>query len=128
MTKDIPFKDWLSNLMGSRGVSQADLSRSSGVDPATLSKILNGRKPPSLEVCKSLARALMVSLTEVYTAAGYMPKPETDTEIETVVNLMTELPTDEKQEILNYARFKYQTSLQKINPHSARVPRGNAAT
>jgi len=44
--------------MGAAGISQRELSRRSGIDPANISRILNGRSDCTLQTCDRLLKAV----------------------------------------------------------------------
>jgi len=49
-----------------RGMTQRDLARASGVHEVTISKIINGREQPSLEICEKLAKAAGIKLPKIF--------------------------------------------------------------
>ncbi|MFG2881854.1 helix-turn-helix domain-containing protein [Streptomyces sp. NPDC048297] len=55
-----------------RGVTLADVSRSTGISPSTLSRIETGRRKPTLEVVLQLAKEYGVALDDL---AGTAPAP-----------------------------------------------------
>jgi transcriptional regulator with XRE-family HTH domain len=60
---------WLRTARKFRGLSQADLSRASGVHPSTISRFETGLCCPSPEQAETLARILRVNV-------GFILQPE----------------------------------------------------
>lgn len=68
------FAAWINKELGVREWRQADLARTSGVDPGYLSSILNGKKNPSPDACVSIAKALRIPPEFVFRKAGLLPE------------------------------------------------------
>jgi len=64
---------WLNAEMHSRGWSQSDLARKSGLHRAVISKILSESSKPTPETCQALAAALKIPPEQVFRAAGLLP-------------------------------------------------------
>ena len=62
MSLKADFTSTLSAMLREKGVSQAELSRRSGVSIPTISKILNDKMEPSLTTCEKLINALSSEL------------------------------------------------------------------
>lgn len=56
------FMTTLAAMLREKGVSQAELSRRSGVSIPTISKILNRKMEPSLTTCEKLINAMSAEL------------------------------------------------------------------
>lgn len=67
------FGDWLQNEMDSRDMSQADLSRSSGLTTAGVAYLVNGKRNPGQDACIKIAHALRLPPETVFQAAGILP-------------------------------------------------------
>jgi transcriptional regulator with XRE-family HTH domain len=64
--------DELRRLRELRGITQRELSRTTGVDPSTLSQIEMGRRCPSLHTLETLADALDCEVRD-FLPHGYAP-------------------------------------------------------
>ncbi|WP_332238426.1 helix-turn-helix domain-containing protein [Sporolactobacillus sp. KGMB 08714] len=65
----------LKSLLEKRGLSMRKLSRLSGIDPATISRIINGKQQAKLSHLKQFSRHLHVPLEELVNASvGNVPK------------------------------------------------------
>ncbi|HEY6020579.1 MAG TPA: hypothetical protein VIY48_12020 [Candidatus Paceibacterota bacterium] len=110
------FGDWLSETLIERDLKPADLTRVSKgkLDSGVLSNLINNkRKQPSVETCKLLAKYLPAPLEEVYRAADILPPSEDDDPvIEAVTGLMNGLPTTDKKDILEYAKFRRKLAIR----------------
>jgi transcriptional regulator with XRE-family HTH domain len=102
------FGDWLIERLAERDMTQADLSRASGLDTGVISNIINNkRQQPAVDSCKAISRALDLPLEEVYRAADILPeKPDTDKFIEAVLDLMSGMDISDKEDIVEYVRLR----------------------
>jgi transcriptional regulator with XRE-family HTH domain len=99
------FKDWLADRMEAVGLSQAELSRRSGVNNSTINNLLKARKgsgQPGLEVLRMLAKGLEMPLAELLVIAGRIDPGEWE-------GSSVPLPP-EVQQIM--ARLSYQSELK----------------
>src|SRR5699024_8736910 len=64
-------KQLLSQLMEEKSLSVRKLGRQSGIDHATISKIMNGKRKANITHLQKLSDALNVELTILLEAAGY---------------------------------------------------------
>lgn len=71
------FGEWLKQKREGLGLSQSKLAGMTDISKGYIGHLEQFDKAPSLDKCKALAKALMVSETEVMTLAGYYP-PGTD--------------------------------------------------
>lgn len=60
------FKDVLSKILAEKGIKASELSRLSGVTEASISEYLNGKKEPMGKQSIAIAKALNVSLDELW--------------------------------------------------------------
>ncbi len=67
------FGEWLEEQLRKRSWKAADLARAARVRDSTLSRILNGTRRPSPEVCRAIAQALDVSPILVFRQAKWLP-------------------------------------------------------
>lgn len=66
------FKDALQQILSTRGMKQADLCRTSGIDSSLMSNYLSGKRQPTLTNAIAMADALQISLDEL--AGREVPK------------------------------------------------------
>lgn len=66
----VTFGEWLDRELAKKGWKPADIARSSGIYPSTISKYRNGVQVPHEQQARQLAEALGVPLSEVLEAAG----------------------------------------------------------
>lgn len=65
----------LKNLLGERSLSIRKFSELTGIDAATISRIINGKRKATPEHLQSFAACLGVSIAGMYAAAGYPLDP-----------------------------------------------------
>lgn len=61
----------LSHLMKEKSLSVRELGRISGIDHATISKIMNGKRKANINHFQKLSESLDVKITRLMEAAGY---------------------------------------------------------
>lgn len=100
---------WLSKQLEKRGWSQRKLARQSGVSQTFISQTLSGDVKPSVNFCYKIAQALDESPEKVLRLAGILPanQPEDDT-LQELIELARSLPPEDREELLKYAKFRYQ--------------------
>ncbi|PWI58741.1 helix-turn-helix domain-containing protein [Sulfoacidibacillus thermotolerans] len=69
--KDNAFGLFLRSELAKRGLSMRRLADLCGVDPATVSRLASGKQRPRPEHLLMLARALKISLRELWAVSGY---------------------------------------------------------
>lgn len=135
------FSIYLRRLLDDRLLSLRELGKTSGIDHATLSKIMNGKRKVNITHLQKLSASLDIELTTLLEAAGFTAKPtaKKDGEIQESVELIQKLMktsnihNDEftvekiKQEIVHYQDRsqtkngrehilqEFQNKLQKMN-------------
>src|SRR3989337_3917156 len=67
------FAEWLEKELIEQKVTQAELSRRSGISPSQISKILNMQSSPGPEACPAIARAALIKLLGPSTPNGGSP-------------------------------------------------------
>jgi transcriptional regulator with XRE-family HTH domain len=120
------FRIWLEDQLRQRGWKQADLIRLTGLDPSTVSNILNGKRRVGPEACKSIARALGLPPEQVYRVAGLLPpKPGPDEIVDRAEHIIRSYKREEtKQQALEYLEYlavqeeraKYGAAERKTKP------------
>lgn len=111
------FGDWLMDRLIEQDMKPADLSRATGMDSAVISNLVNNKRiQPAVDSCKAIAKALSIPLKEVYIAAGILPpEPERDPIADAIMNLISDLETDDKKDILEYARLRHKLATERSN-------------
>ena len=98
--------EWLKAKLSETGMTQAELSRRSGISPGHITKVLNGERGLGEQGLKGIAEALKVPPEEVFRAAGLLPKiPETSAKEEQMLYLFRQMNNDQQQDVLDYADF-----------------------
>lgn len=87
------FHDSLSRIAASRGLTQADLCRMSGIPTSLMSNYFNGKRSPTLTNAIAMADALQISLDEL--AGREAPKRAVERELLTHFRNLS----DEGQEV-----------------------------
>jgi transcriptional regulator with XRE-family HTH domain len=104
------FRQWLTSEMEKRRYSQGALARAIGMSRPFVSRVLSGEKAPSLDFLIKVAQAFGESPEKVLRLAGILPASpasEGDT-LQELMELARSLPPEDQQELLKYARFRYQ--------------------
>lgn len=117
------FSDWLNEQLNTRGWSQSDLARASGLHRAVISKIINKTSRPMPETLEAIARGLKVSADVVFQAAGVLPtKPDDDPLTREAEYLLSQLPEDKKQQAINFIRFLAGEGESNVAPRRLEKP------
>lgn len=117
------FRNFLNRIIDERSLSLRKLGKISGIDHATLSKIMNGKREANLIHLQKLSASLDIELTTFMHAAGYITEPiqKEDSDIQNSVefiqglikttNICNEDFTFEKvkQEIAKYQDYSQTT-------------------
>jgi transcriptional regulator with XRE-family HTH domain len=96
------FGTWLAEQLQKRDWSMSELARRCGVSHATISRLISGNQNPSPELCREIARALVVPPENVFRKAGLLP-PEPDpnnSQLNEALHLFQQLPKEEREFIL----------------------------
>jgi DNA-binding XRE family transcriptional regulator len=110
------FGDWLLDQLRQRDMRPADLGRVTGLESSVMSNLINHRRHPAIETCKTISRALGIPLEDVYRAAGYLPpKPESNPVINTILHLVSELDDRDREDVLEYVRLRWKLSVERDN-------------
>ncbi len=101
------FVNWLLKEMNVRGMSQADLARSSGLSRTAISKIISGSRDPGPDACTGIASAFNFPPDIVFRKAGLLPEKEKEPPDLLELNHRFMGASDEvRKEILEFVRFK----------------------
>lgn len=105
------FAEWLRIEMKNRGISQAELSRLSGISPAQISKYLSLQSSPSEEGYVAIAKAMKIPLETVFRAADLLPPlKEADPLTKEAEFILSHLSQKRRQQAIEY--IKYLAQLQ----------------
>lgn len=111
LMETIAFITWLQSELDKRGWSQADLARAIRMTTATVSRVMSGDRKPGIEFLIALAGALKVPPEEIYRAAGLLPPITESKQITEEINyLMAGMTPDERQEAIEYLRYRFSRS------------------
>ncbi|HEY4761633.1 MAG TPA: helix-turn-helix transcriptional regulator [Thermoguttaceae bacterium] len=108
------FAEWLEKELIEQKVTQAELSRRSGISPSQISKILNMQSSPGPEACTAIARALDLPEEEVFRHAELLsPKTEDAPNLAEWVHLFLSADPAERDRMLELARVLSRRSRNK---------------
>jgi transcriptional regulator with XRE-family HTH domain len=105
------FSDWLEKEIDMRGWSMSELARRCDVSRPAISRVVSGERGAGPELCRAIAHAFEMPEEKVFRIAGLLsqlPAPEEDFPFTEVLDLMKNLPPDERLEILQYVRWRYK--------------------
>lgn len=106
------FREWLAHEMTRRGWSHSELSRQANISRPLISQVLAGDVAPSADFCIKVAVALQESPVLVLVKAELLPSGNEsgdDSTVQELLEMIRSLPADQRQNLLNYVRFLYQT-------------------
>ena len=111
------FSDWLLEQLDQNGLTQAQLASATGLNPATLNKILNGKtKRPEPESCIKIAKALKVAQQTVYRAAGVLTDEPDYPEQDDLNYIVAQLSDRQRREILASVRAIWELNNKENTP------------
>lgn len=73
-TKAHEFGEWIEAQLAMRRWDQAELASRSKLDPGLISRLINGERTATVEVCIRLAATLRLPRAEVFVARGWLTK------------------------------------------------------
>ncbi|KRU18257.1 DUF1232 domain-containing protein [Bacillus pumilus] len=115
-TKTTELGHLLKERLQQRSLSLRELSTYTEIDKATLSRIMNGKRKPTLNHLQRLSDSLNLSLDQLLAGAGFPIKNEkvhSDTFIQTVVEIETTL----KDQAVYDGTFSQAKLKQKLNEY-----------
>lgn len=99
--------EWLQEQMDERGWDQAELARQSKVKPASLSRVMTGRRGLGPRMGGKIAKALNVDENIVFEKAGIMvSKTPGDPGESELKNIYHALNHSNRGDLIDYARLK----------------------
>jgi transcriptional regulator with XRE-family HTH domain len=108
------FRDWLTSELDKRHWSQRELARQTRVSQGSISLVLGGARP-SADACIKIAEAFGESYWKVLTLAGILPLTSTsdDPTLQELMEVAQSLPPEDREELLKFAKFRYQQRKDK---------------
>lgn len=99
------FGEWIQHQLEVRGMSQADLSRASGLATSHIANIINGKRGVSAESCAMIAKAFRLTTVDVMVAAGLpVEKPRYSIETQEVAVIIDALSPEDRLLVLEIVR------------------------
>jgi transcriptional regulator with XRE-family HTH domain len=129
----INFSEWLRSQLDTAGITQAELSRRSGLSPSQVSKLLSMQSPPGKTAITAIAGALHIPKETVMRAAGLLPSvTDNDPRVERLLYLFNQLGDIDKDEIIQFEEMKIRLNIHRARPDSLQaqlkvVPKENLA-
>lgn len=100
---------WINSETAKRGWSNNQLARRMGMSSAGFSLVVTGKNQLSMEFCVNLARALGEPPEKILRMAGFLPMvPPVDPSIQEVVEVMKNLGASDREDVVAYAKLRYQ--------------------
>lgn len=103
-------RQWLTEELERRKWSHRELARQTGFSQSFVSKTLAGERNPSVDFCIKIAQTLDETPEKILRLAGILPAAPAadDSTLQELIELARNLPPEDRQELLKYARFRYQ--------------------
>jgi len=93
-------ENWLNEQLRTRGWSQSEAARRSGISPSMFSQVMSGVANPGPDFLKGIAQAFGITRREAFQRAGMIePEPPTDTPTIREMNQEFAYLTTEEQEL-----------------------------
>lgn len=106
------FTEWIQAQLKQLGMSQAELSRRTGLSTGHVSMIVNGDRDPGPDACKAIAKAFDLPESVVFQAAGLLTGIHEEGEgsaLKTMAHsLFDRLDVDDQEELVQFMRLKIQ--------------------
>lgn len=94
------FSEWVLQELDSRGWSQSDLARASGLTRGTISNLLNEVASPNPQTCIQIAKAFELPPEVVLRKAGILPpKTKIDEDVERLAHRIAQLPPEDQARV-----------------------------
>jgi transcriptional regulator with XRE-family HTH domain len=112
---EISFSNWLRDKLAAHQMTQAELSRRSGITTAQISRIISEARGIGSSAANAIAIALDLPAEEVHRAAGLLPpQPREDPLVNVITYLAEKLPTKEdKQDAEQYLRLRLRIAEER---------------
>jgi transcriptional regulator with XRE-family HTH domain len=99
------FSSWIIDELNKRGLSQAELSRRSGISAGAISHVINGNRQPGIDFCEGIAKAFHLPVEQIFRLAGIFPQSQDDEYSKEAAHLVSLMPDDMKQTAVRYLRY-----------------------
>jgi transcriptional regulator with XRE-family HTH domain len=101
MTERSAFGKWLLEELEDRRWSMREFARRCGVSESTISRVVSGKRNPSSELCRRMAKVLHLPPERIFREAGLLPPASDESPgIKEALYLFRQLPEDERLRIL----------------------------
>jgi transcriptional regulator with XRE-family HTH domain len=101
MTERSAFGKWLLEELSKRRWSMREFARRCEVSESTISRIVSGKRNPSSELCRRMAKVLQLPPERIFREAGLLPDaPEDSPGVKEALYLFRQLPEDERLRVL----------------------------
>lgn len=115
------FGDWLGARLAERHMTQAELARQLGVQPATVNRWLREHRQPDPRSVEGVALAFGVPVDEVMVIAGVISEERARVGPRArLMDLIARLPDEEVTTVLAFAEFRTEQYRQAIRRTKAR--------
>jgi transcriptional regulator with XRE-family HTH domain len=98
------FSEWIVTELQRRGWSRSEAARRGGISPSMFDKVINGYAKPGIRFIEGLAKAFGISTSEIM--SRYDKKGDRANLMEQIEIMVRDLPENDQQEILEYARLR----------------------
>lgn len=114
------FRNFLNRIIDERSLSLRKLGKISGIDHATLSKIMNGKREANLIHLQKLSASLDIELTTFMHAAGYITEPiqKEDSDIQNSVESIQGLIKTTNICVMDFTFEKVKQEITKYQDYS----------
>lgn len=117
------FGTWLTTQLETKGLSQADLSKKSGMSPAQISRLVNGVRGVGEDSILAIANALNIPPETVFRAAGLLPPvPDCDSRAVDLAYQIAQLDPDDQQIIDTLISTMIQRREKREEPTRSHKP------
>jgi len=112
----------ISSELEERGWSMRELGRRAGVSHAQISNVVSGNAKPGADFCLAMARAFRLPPEKALRLGGFLPPlpgSEDDAALKELLEVTKQLSPEERQEVLEYALWRYRRSQSQSGQLSA---------
>lgn len=115
---------WLSEQLIEHNMSQAELSRRSGLTDQAISMYMNGHRTPEPTAVVALANAFRFPPYDALAIAGYAPqRKERPLLDQVIINLIDRLSDDDKDQVVDYINLLIDRSIKKNDSIGKKIKR-----
>ena len=105
------FRVWLTKELEQRGWSHGELARRAEVSRPLISRTLSGDMVASADFCIKIAQTLGEAPEKVLRLADILPQAPSDDDptMQEIIEILHNMTVGQREEILRYSRYVYQT-------------------